>query len=77
MKKNLSAVSAAGTAGLSAKQEKALEKKRQKQEKYYLASQWQLMGRKLRGQPLLLVQIAGLLQRDHCSIILCLRSTDH
>ena len=25
----------------------ALEKKRRKQEKYYLSSQWQLMGRKL------------------------------
>lgn len=29
------------------KEEKALEKKRLKQEKYYMASQWQLMGRKL------------------------------
>ncbi len=63
MKKNLSAVSAAGTAGLSAKQEKALEKKRQKQEKYYLASQWQLMGRKLVKHKLAVISfvILGLL----------------
>ncbi len=32
---------------LTERQQKALDKKRQKQEKYYLASQWQLIGRKL------------------------------
>jgi peptide/nickel transport system permease protein len=32
---------------LKSKEERALEKKRLKQEKYYMSSQWQLMGRKL------------------------------
>ena len=34
-------------AALSEKERRALEKKRRKQEKYYLSSQWKLMGRKL------------------------------
>ncbi len=42
---SLKETSAPGT--LSPKAQRALEKKRRKQEKYYLSSQWKLMGRKL------------------------------
>ena len=48
---------------VSDKQQRALEKKRKKQEKYYLASQWQLMGRKLVKHKLAMISfvILGLL----------------
>lgn len=48
---------------LSDKEQKALEKKRRKQEKYYTSSQWQLMGRKLLRHKLAIISfvILGLL----------------
>ena len=47
-------------AALTGKERRALEKKRRKQEKYYLSSQWKLMGRKLLRHKLAMISFVVL-----------------